>query len=140
MTHKLLILIPCAVGFIFSANAQEGTDVTKVTEVTSENGPRVKAFYEKFPKSDLNKDGILTMTEMYDFLDAKLDAGARSDNKGTSFIDRIYLKLILKKSPDTDLDGDGVLTKQELLEFVKQNNAVPVETPVQKDQKVAGVS
>ena len=124
-------------GFNFAIQAEE---VTEVKEVTSENGPRVKAFYQKFPKSDLNKDGILTMTEMYDFLDARLDPGARSDNKGTNFIDRIYLKLILRKSPDTDLDGDGVLTKQELLEFVKQNNAVPVETPAQRGRKVAEVS
>ena len=105
-------------GMVFTLGAEE---------VTSENGPRLKEFYAKFPKSDLDKNGILTLDEMHDYLDKKIEDGSRSDDKGKNLISRIYLKKLLKRSPDTDLNKDGVLTKEELLTFVKQNKAVSPE-------------
>lgn len=110
MKTKLLILIPCLLGFSITAKSEE---------ITSENGPQLKEFYTRFPKSDANKNGILTIDEMYDYLDKKIKNGASSEKKG-KFISWIYLKEILEKSPESDLNKDGVLTKVELLEFVKR--------------------
>ncbi len=90
-------------------------------EITSENGPRLREFLERFPRSDLDQDGVLTLPEMHDYLDEKIKDGADSS-------DNIRLKLIHRKTPEADLDSNGVLTKEELLAFVKRNSPPGAET------------
>lgn len=124
MEHKPVTLFTgLLLIFASFSNAQENETLVKQVEeqhieITSETGSNMKEFFEKFPKSDLDQNGVLTLDEMYQYLDAKIDDGSSSDMRG-KIISRTYLKRILKKSPEADLNQDGVLTKTELLEFVK---------------------
>jgi len=124
MKYKLLSIIPCLLG-ITLCHADE--------EVTSANGgDRLKSFYERFEKSDLNGDKILTVDEMHDYLDAKIKDGTTSDKakapgtKGSfkNLTSRVYLAIFLEESPNTDLNKDGILTKDELLTYVKMQRKV----------------
>ncbi len=124
MKHKLLFIVPCLLGSVF-CHADE--------EVTSANGgDRLKGFYERFDKSDLNGDKVLTVDEMHDYLDAKIKDGATSDKakppgaKGSfkNLTSRVYLAIFLQESPNTDLNKDGILTKDELLTYVKMQRKV----------------
>jgi hypothetical protein len=124
MKHKLLSIIPCLLG-VSICLADE--------EVTSANGgDRLKSFYERFEKSDLNGDKILTVDEMHDYLNDKIKDGATSDKakppgaKGSfkNLSSRVYLAIFLQESPNTDLNQDGILTKEELLTYVKMQRKV----------------
>ncbi|MDF1812280.1 MAG: hypothetical protein P1V20_08700 [Verrucomicrobiales bacterium] len=122
MKCKLLSVVLFSIGYFDSATAEE---------ITSENGDKLKEFYTRFPKSDANKNGILTLDEMYNYLDKKIKDGATSELKGKKFVSRIYLKEILEKTPASDLNQDGILTKEELLQFVKsQKEAAERKTSV----------
>lgn len=110
MKFKPLLTILCAIGFTSAAYSQEAT---------SQDSDRMQEFLARFPKSDLNSNGVLTLDEMHDYLDKKIKDGATSTVKGKKLISRIYLREILEKTPASDLNKDGVLTKEELLRFVK---------------------
>ena len=103
MFHKVVFLF-CAIAL--------GSSVILHAETNSENNPRVKEFYSNFPGSDANKDRVLTLTEMREFILKKVKSSATSENYAP-------LKRMLKKAPDSDLNKDGVLTKTELIKFLR---------------------
>lgn len=125
MIHKTLLVILFFPG-IFTCFGQE--------EVTSANGgERLKSFLERFEKSDLNGDGVLTVDEMHDFLDSKIKDGAQSTKTKRqtgekrslkNLSSRVYLAIFLKESPKTDLNQDGILTKAELLTYIKAQRKI----------------
>lgn len=136
MKHKLLLLsiIPCLLGFVFSSSAND-SKIAAGTEVNSSNGgDRLKSFYERFEKSDLNKDGILTVDEMHSFLDKQIKKGTVSDPKPTKTVNlkkirgvksRAYLNAFyIETKGGCDTDGNGVLTKMELLDYVMSQKKI----------------
>ncbi len=98
-------------------------------EVTSANGgDRLKGFLERFDKSDLDGDGVLTVDEMHSFLDKKIKDGSVSDSKPTQSVNlkklkglksRSYLNAFyIETSAECDINKDGQVTKNELLLYV----------------------
>lgn len=81
-------------------------------ELNSKNNPKLAKVYKAFPKSDLNGDKTLTISELRGFVDKKIKDGATSSKN-------IYLKRLLKEEKDADKNSDGVLTKSELLAHLK---------------------
>ncbi|MDF1812967.1 MAG: hypothetical protein P1V20_12155 [Verrucomicrobiales bacterium] len=80
-------------------------------ETSSANNSKVKEFYNNFPGSDANNDGVLTVSEMRSFIVKKVRSSATSKNYPP-------LNRVLKKDPKSDLNGDGVLTKTELIKYL----------------------
>ena len=125
MIQKTLLVLSILLG-MFTCYSQE--------EVTSANGgERLASFLERFEKSDLNGDGVLTVDEMHDFLDSKIKDGAKSvktkrqegeKRSLKNLSSRVYLAIFLKESPNTDLNKDGVLTKEELLTYIKAQRKI----------------
>jgi len=140
MIHKPLII------FLLTSLLNNAWIGAQAEEYTSENGDRLKRFYERFPKADLDKNGVMTLDEMHDYLDSKIKDGATSEKgankkqrrKGSfkNLSSRVYLTVFLQESPETDLNKDGILTKVELLEFVKLKK---LDRPGE-DKKVAGTA
>ena len=89
-----------------------GSSVLLHAETNSQNNSRVKEFYSNFPRSDANKDKVLTLTEMRAFILKKVKSSATSENYPP-------LKRMLKKAPESDLNKDGTLTKTELIKFLR---------------------
>lgn len=109
--------------------------VFALEEVTSANGgERLKVFLERAEMSDLNGDGVLTVDEMYEFLDTNIKDGSVSEKtrgKGggirgrfKGLKSRVILGMFLEESPESDINGDGVLTKEELLSYVLSQRKV----------------
>ena len=103
MFHKIV--------FIFCALALASPALIHA-EADSENNKRVKEFYTNFPGSDANRDKVLTLTEMREFILKKVKSSATSENYAP-------LKRMLKPAPDYDLNKAGVLTKTELIKFLR---------------------
>lgn len=81
-------------------------------ELTSKSNAKLAKVMKNFPKSDVNGDGTLTMSELRGFVSKKIKDGATSKKNP-------YLKRLLKEEKDADKNGDGVLTKAELLTHLK---------------------
>ena len=103
MYHKI-VLLTCAIVL--------GTCGSVFADANSENNSRIKEFYTNFPGSDANKDKVLTLTEMREFILKKVKSSATSENYAP-------LKRMLKKAPESDLNKDGTLTKTELIKFLR---------------------
>ena len=82
-------------------------------EANSANNDRIAEFYDNFPKSDADDNGVLTVAEMSTFIMAKVKSSATSKNFPP-------LKRLLKKAPEAALNQDGVLTKTELIKHLNQ--------------------
>lgn len=131
MNHKSLT--------IFAAIFLCATFCFGLEEVTSANGgDRLKGFLEKFEKSDNNKDGVLTVDEMHDFLDKKIKNGSKSDPNPTKTVNlkklkglksRAYLNAFyIETEGGADTNKDGTLTKAELLAYVLSQRKVITAT------------
>lgn len=79
-----------------------------VVAPTSENNFKLKAVFERLPKTDANGDGILTLPELRQYVEVKFRDRATSRSN-------LYMSQFFKYEPTADANKDGVLTKHELL-------------------------
>ena len=134
MKHKLLIIIPCLLGFVLCSTAQEVKGAPGEEVNSSNGGDRLKSFHERFEKSDLNADGKLTVDEMHAYLNKQIKDGSKSDLNPSKTVNlkklkglksRAYLNaFFIETKGSADVSGDGVLTKAELLKYVLSQRKV----------------
>lgn len=78
---------------------------------TSKSNSKVKKFYSLYPKSDANKDGTLTTSEMKGYLMRNISSSATSANSSS-------MRRFLSNAPAADINKDGVLKKVELIKYL----------------------
>ncbi len=88
------------------------SSMVETRAATSKSDSKIREFYQRYPRSDTNRDGVLTIAEMRNYINKWTPAGMTSKSYPP-------LRLALSKSPASDLNKDGVLTKSELLRYLK---------------------
>ncbi|MDF1814853.1 MAG: hypothetical protein P1V20_21800 [Verrucomicrobiales bacterium] len=90
-----------------------GCFFSRAAELSSENNYKLKAVYDALPKTDGNRDGILTLGELRSYVEMKFKDHATSRSN-------FYLGKFLKNEPESDQNHDGILTKSELLFHLRE--------------------
>lgn len=85
--------------------------VSATAAPTSKSNSKVRKFLNLYPKSDANKDGVLTTSEMQSYLLRNIRSSATSQNSAS-------VKRFLSNAPASDLNRDGVLKKSEMISYL----------------------
>ncbi len=109
MTVVTVFALFPVIGF---AQTQEGLDsAARRAAEKAELEQWAGKLYGLFRKADTDRDETLSLLELRNHLDKKMNPGKTSE-------DDMLLKILMKKNPKLDLDQNNILTKEELVKYL----------------------